>query len=63
MSFLEKSKKVGKAIARGAATYLEYQSRSNSRSSNFTDEQRESFSEYADRMHEFKESLNDYDDD
>ena len=59
MGFWEKAEKAGKFVAGGVASYLEDQSRSKSRSKNFSDEQRDAFSEYADRMHSFRDSLND----
>lgn len=59
MGFWEKAEKAGKVVAGGVALYLEDQSRSKSRSKKFSDEQREAFSEYADRMHSFRESLDD----
>ena len=49
---------IGKSVLKGAAWYLEETSKSNSRSKNYSDEQREGFREFSDTMHNFRESLN-----
>lgn len=50
--------KVGKAAVNGVAWYLEETSNSCSRSSNFTDEQREEYAEFSGRMHDFRDRFN-----
>lgn len=49
--------KIGKTAAKGTLWYLEEASKSSSRSKNYTDEQRESFREYSERMHDYRMRL------
>lgn len=53
--------KIGKTAIRGAAGYMEGQARSCSRSKNFSHEQREDFSNFADRMSDIRDRFTDYD--
>lgn len=59
MDFLEGLGKLGKAVARETCSYLEYQSRACSKDDVYSDEQRESFAEYSDRMYEMKKKFSD----
>lgn len=63
MGFMDVAGKAGKALARGTASYLEGQSRSYSKRSDlYTDEQQQSLSEFADRMHGVRDYFSDTDD-
>lgn len=63
MSLKDTLGKIGKAAVSGVAWYLEDASHSCSKSSNFTDEQREGLADFSDRMHNFRDSFNGRDDD
>lgn len=58
MSVKDTLGKIGKTAVNGTAWYLEQASYSNSKNKNFTDEQREGFAEFGDRMHNFRDRLN-----